>query len=360
MGLRRPESVRVITIQRFRGHPFVALAATNRLLKSALLYADRVHICSMDLAAMLYGDEYEVGRRPDEFWQLFEDLVQRQQPAEGQLPPPEWSDAGSPAAQFIEAWEEANRRGITADEERAVILPAIFEPETAAKDQLEALRELHLAVTAGDAQLPPHGQLSLSVLSTLAAVATDPEAVPVFEAPDSEAFVKTAPARARTTEGLLAATVFGQLDVFPNASMDVVLDVRDRISDARTRLHAALIDAAKRISEAAAEDEPMQEVTVALRRRLVGPALADIDEALAELGVRDTLLRLAHDPVTVSGAMAALTLGAAAPGSPITLAALVPLAVGAARETLKRRTVRRSLAAHPFWAIHEAQRQMRS
>jgi len=163
--------------------------------------------------------------------------------------------------------------------------------------------------------------------------------------------------RPRSPEVELLTGVLGGIRAFPDADWDTILDVRERLGPARTQLRAA-------ISEAAAElegcgDEEVERASAALRKRVVAPALAEIDAELDELGAIPTLLRMAQGAPMAGSVLANLALVA----DPATLGlsaiahgiASAPILASGARELAQRRERRRNLAARPYWILHELQ-----
>ena len=169
----------------------------------------------------------------------------------------------------------------------------------------------------------------------------------------------------RQWEGALATTLASDVDCFPDASIDVLLDVRERITGARVHFTAAIAQAAAELTDADPPDERLGMVVNDLRRRLVDPALDDMRESLHALGARRTLLRLASNRVTTAGVGASLALAGGAGGPLAGLRALVqgavaaPIVAAAAEELNFRSEVKQALRLQPFWLLREAAAHIR-
>jgi hypothetical protein len=179
------------------------------------------------------------------------------------------------------------------------------------------------------------------------------DTVPVLPLPESR--VQTAQA----WESALAVNLLGSIEGFPEADMDVVLDVRERITGSRAAFRAAIAQVAKELAETGDEltgpnvDAALRD----LRVRVVDPALAELRNELDALGARRWLLRLTSDDSLV-GSLTALTLTAAAALSagPLTslLAALgAAAATAGAAEANFRAELRGELRNKPMLVLHE-------
>ncbi len=166
-------------------------------------------------------------------------------------------------------------------------------------------------------------------------------------------------------EGVLAASLLGQLEAFPYASMDVILDVRERLKGPRTHFRAAMMKAAKVVAESGNSGEDLERVVVELRSQEIEPALQHIREELDALHVRRTLLRVASDRVTLASAAASIAMAAGAGGGLAALRELVqgalmaPLIAAAAKEADFRETKKAELRIRPYWLLREADDRLR-
>ncbi len=159
----------------------------------------------------------------------------------------------------------------------------------------------------------------------------------------------------RAIEGALAAATLGRLPSFPDADLDVLLDVRDRLGPSRVRLRAALSYAAADIIAAGSRSE---DALIEVRRRIIDPCLLEINEGLEDLGARPTLLRLAQSKTLDAAIGATIVLTITAARGPIELGTVAHALLGgeaaalAAKELTFRRDTRRRLRASPFWLLH--------
>jgi hypothetical protein len=154
----------------------------------------------------------------------------------------------------------------------------------------------------------------------------------------------------------VARSLITGLDAFPNASMDVVLDVRERLQRPLVRFRAAVAEASREL-DATATDSDFQRHVQDIHKRIVAPAILDLEEALEELRARATLQR--GWPSTATGAMA--FLAAAAVGAP-ELAQIAALGTGASVAAARELTHRDKLASEQrknrFLFLYEADREL--
>ena len=118
----------------------------------------------------------------------------------------------------------------------------------------------------------------------------------------------------------LAATLLAQLPAFPQADFDVILDVRERLADARTRFRSLMAAAATRFTDIPAAH--FEAEVARFRREEVDAALVDIGSELGRIGAVSTLARVATDRSTLP-ATAALGVAAATLSPHAVLAAFV-------------------------------------
>lgn len=197
----------------------------------------------------------------------------------------------------------------------------------------------------------------VALLDAVVAVAAGGRATyPLFD--DRAASVIEAMRRRPVTPGPagVSQALIATLDSFPMASMDVVLDVRERLRPAATRFRAAMVKAAGELDES----HPAEDLAVLvedLRLREVAPAMAEIEESLHELGARDALLR--GWPTVAAGT---LGVAAAAAMKAPELAQYVPVAAGLSvaftGEIAKRRETFRGIERRPLFLLHAAERYL--
>jgi len=164
-------------------------------------------------------------------------------------------------------------------------------------------------------------------------------------------------------EGFFAGELLGRLPAFPDADLDVLVDVRQSLQRPLVRFRQALRSVARDLNGLEPKDLPS--ATETLRREDVAPAIADIEETLDDLKAIPTLLRLASNRATVASISATvatviagitgnldLSAALAAVGAPATVS-------GAAQEVLARRAIERQATNRPYWFLYETERRFR-
>jgi hypothetical protein len=167
-----------------------------------------------------------------------------------------------------------------------------------------------------------------------------------------------APGR-RIREGRLATDLLAEAPVFPDAPMDVLLDLRERMERPRARFRVALARAAEELSSVPEADLPG--VIEAIRRTTIEESLIEIDETLEELRVKPTLVRMASDRMTTATATATIAVSASGFFGPFNLTALantvaVPAITAAVKEWSERRRLNQEAARQPYWLLSEVER----
>jgi hypothetical protein len=166
----------------------------------------------------------------------------------------------------------------------------------------------------------------------------------------------------RATEVGIAGALLAGLDAFPNAEMDVVLDVREQLRNPLVHFRSALAKASREFTSEA-WDESFRNEVEDLYRIEVAPELDRLRTALDDLGAKATLLRAAS---TVEGVATLATLGLAAAAA-VELAHLPALVYGAsplggavtvANEALERRRVRRAAEGSGYYFLYQADRAL--
>jgi len=163
-----------------------------------------------------------------------------------------------------------------------------------------------------------------------------------------------------------AGLLIGQLEAFPDAEMDVVLDVRQKLKPSLTRFRAALAAASAELETPAWQTEEFAREVEDLYHRRVAPALLDLEQAMEELGAGPTLRRAVADVENLK-AGAAIAVGAVA-GMDLAhlphvifgggLGALATAASATARERGHRAEAHGQAQANEFYFLYEANRQL--
>ena len=155
------------------------------------------------------------------------------------------------------------------------------------------------------------------------------------------------------TEIGLARALIANLEAFPQASMDVVLDVRGRLRDPLVRFRVA-VDALSRETRETPLGLAFEAEVRRLYRIKVEPALLEIRELMDEMSVRPTLARTASTGLPTAVISFLVGAGLGAPDW-IKLGSLGGMAVGAAaKEYLKRRDLTGSARTNEVFFLYAA------
>jgi hypothetical protein len=330
----------------------------TRLIKAGLVYADEVQLSSLPITAV-------VTRRLSA--QAMEDL------------PAALNVLRDDLAQCLER-SNARSSGL------AAVRPATLRAMSALNDLQDALASGAVIVSR-----PAEGEPGARMQSNLEAgirqifdwlaggmgLGNAPGEVPLLSEAEAEGWTNHAAGRhpipeqlfdapgssRRMLEGMVTSRLFGALPAFPDAPIDVVLELRDALADARPHFGAALLSIARRLDDGVKSGEDLSELLVELERTDVLPALAELRRDAAALGFGDGLLRVAEGKTLA--ATAAIVVAAAATGGLAGLSHLVeslavsaPIIATGAKETLYQRQRRRQLRAKPFWMLREVDRRL--
>ena len=166
------------------------------------------------------------------------------------------------------------------------------------------------------------------------------------------------PARAADLAELtVAGQLLAELPAFPTADVADILDVRERLGDARIRFRAAMAAAGGALAEVPAAEFPA--AVASYRREHVDAAVLNLREQMDELGAIPTLLRALREhwavPTVASLAMATAIFDPGAAGAAAGSAAGVALT---AREALARRELKRQARQQPYWYLRAVDRTL--
>lgn len=349
------------------------LSHETQLVKSALLYADRVTLVSpkasllSGIAAFGSGDRRA---RIDGTAQLI-----------GML------DNGQEATELYQ--QLRRRRRHLSPHERRVLLGLEHVLDASSEELVETIdemlgnagaEEIAQGMNAGLVDIHTLGQEHADADSYMDdvieqmtdllrdSVSVTAQTLPLFDDGAGDllrAMVKegivTDPHVARAAEVGIAGRLIGGLEAFPDADMDVILDVRERLQTPLVRFRSALAQASTEFASAAWDESFARDVDD-LYRRKVAPALLEVEEALSDLGVRATLLRLSSGKEAVAAVAATLGLAAAGDISNADLPALlygapaIAATVAGAAEALQRRPIRRAAERNAFYFLYEGNR----
>lgn len=341
------------------------------LVKAALLYADSVTLLSPIAVAIAHIVQFATADREarcaiaDGFTGRLNSASARQYQEMRSRP-----DSAQEARLFrlMETHEDLDDAHIAAEVEMVLV-------EAGAQ-------ELPKAIAAGVVDIQPiggHGDLSPSVTTIMldeiadllqSYVSTTARTFPLFD--DGAGTMLRSmlssgrvadPETSRAQEAGIAGRLIAGVEAFPDADMDVILDVRERLRKPLVRFRSALSRATAEFSSAAWDQTFPREIDDYYRRQ-VDPALLDVQECLEELGVRQTLLRMTagKNALAMAAAAGAATLGLAAFGGiPVELphllyegAGAAALASGGASEARDRGRVRAGAERNPFYFLYQA------
>ena len=299
------------------------LASELRLVKAALLYADRVTLVSAGVQYRAVGSRLIELVRPGYFDKLGLKRVQG----------PQREAVSSDIDQTESGWRQPEQLESIAKKVQAI-----------AQDRDEpAVVELLLAHDAGFLEMDDMGIFSGSfaknmfgVIQTergaeypsgLAASIADrlstvigPSAAtfPMFDARVRDLLLaagsdnKGVRVRARAaTEPHLAASFIGKMVAFPDARMDEILDVRRELADPLVRFRSAVAGMARQMEETPMNEE-FRQVADTLYRETVAPALLEIRDLERERGYRTQLARHVKDGAGIPDIEKTITLAATA------------------------------------------------
>ena len=319
------------------------LTRETEMTKAALLYADKVTIASPSasllaaLASLTIGDERQRMRTLSQL--------------AGALP---GGEAIPPAVDYLLSRKHYSRQELLM---LGQLRGSALELQRVVETQLDeaGAGELDSAIESGVVDIDLLGvdevaseedlnlvlERVVSLIET--AVASSSTSHPLFDGAASDLLrammeegTVTDVAFSPATEIGLASSFITGLEAFPKASMDVVLDVRERLRDPLVRFRGA-VDAMSRDAREMPFGPAFDPEVRRLYRIRVEPALLEIRELMDDMGVRPTLARAASTGIP-SGAIAFLV--GAGLGAPdwVKLGSLGGAAVGAAaKEYLKRR-----------------------
>jgi hypothetical protein len=347
------------------------LSHETQLVKAAVLYADHVTLASPKAVLLASVAAFGRGDRRARIGEMTELL-----------------SALEGGKEATELYNQLRRRRNLSPQERFALkaieggLGAGTKEVTAKVDEIlegAGAGELALAISAGLLDIHTLGlegakpdSFADTVVQAIAAVLRDSlsasaQTFPMFD--DGAGNLLRAivnegkladPHRSRAAEAGIAGRLIAGLEAFPNAEMDVILDVRLRLQAPLARFRSALARASAEF-DAAAWDEGFAREVDDLYRREVAPALLEVEEALKELGVRPTLLRVAAGKeALVAAATATLGLAAAGGAAPGDLPHLLfsATALGgvasAAGEARERRKVQGEVEHNAFYFLYQA------
>ena len=339
------------------------------LVKAALLYGDRVTLCSPAASVLvrLQGDEpTALEDRLAVLAGLADDLGLDDHPARLAAVLDAGRVGGDVARITVDGWWRRYRRALAqavAQSGLAELAPAVAAgrltietlgvgPVVHPADFAESAAETYAqvvahAVACGDTTPLLDAETALGVGRAVAA-----GRVGVSE-----------PRAARARGGGLAAHTLQQLPLFEKATVAEILDVRTDLDGPLVRFRAAITDFADEIASAVWDADFPVEAGRVYRQR-VAPAVADIDDAVASVGyLRELLSRYAERPgqfVPVTAPLLTVALTSADALAQAVAAALggLSLAANGAQAWHAHRDARRAVQAQRLFFVYAAGRRL--
>jgi hypothetical protein len=163
----------------------------------------------------------------------------------------------------------------------------------------------------------------------------------------------------RASEPAIGTRFLGDLDAFPNAEMRSILEVRDALHVPLVKYRAAVIELAESI-DIDILDPSFDDRATVLYRRVVEPALAELEELASHKTVRALLGTQVADIGAERLTAAGLGLAAATVAD---LPSLVGVAVGIAGDVLlgawkERNEIESEQRTNAYYYLYEADRRL--
>jgi len=338
----------------------LSLSRETEMAKAALLYADKVTIASPNAALLAAMASLTVGDKrqrmqtlsqlasvlPDgeAIPQVVEHLLAQKHPSREELLM--LRQLESSVAQ-LEAVIETQLAEAGAGELSLAIASGLVDIDLLGLDEVREVRDFDVVI-----------ERVVSLIETT--VSRSSNSHPLFDGSSgdllgamlNEGKIKDA-ALGSARKISIASTLIASLEAFPNASMDVILDVRERLGDALIRFRVAVDDLSRETREV--PSGPAFEAEVRrLYRVKVEPRMLEIRELLSELRAVPTLARVASAGV-LPGALAFVVGAGLGAADWVKLASIGGTAsAAAAKEYLKRRDVQSSARRNEFYFLYAA------
>jgi len=341
------------------------------LVKAALLYGDRVTLCSPAASLLLRLEEHDprdVPGRLAVLAGLADDLGLGDGPARlaHVVGVGRYLDA-EVVRLTVDAWWRRYRRSLA----EAVVQSGLAELAPA----VDATRLTIETLGVGAVARP--SDFAEAAAETYAAVVADAvvrgSATPLLDGPTAEALRDAAeagrvgvsePCVHRARDGGLAAHVLQRLPLFDRATVPEVLDIRADLDAPLARFRGAVDEFAAEVASAVWDPDFAVEADRVYRRR-VAPAVAEIEDAVASVGyLRELATRYAERPQQfVPLAVPALTVALASPDAlaQTVAASLAGLSVvaNAAQAGWAVADGRRAVRARRLFFVYAAGRRLR-
>ena len=367
-----PRSIMHLTVG--VGPPISALPAEIDvglpLVKAALLYGDRVTLCSPSASLLVRLQRHHpasMDERLDVLTGLSGDLGLGDAPARLRALLEEGRLGLEDARPAVDRWWARYRAGLR----EALAASGFLDLEAAvAAGRLEV-------ETLGVGPVVRPSDFARAAAETYASVVrravASGDTVPLVDGPTAHVLrravmsgqlVVSRPRIARSRDGGLAADVLHRLPLFDRATVAEVLDIRTDLGAPLARFRAAISEFSGEVSSAAWDTDFSVEAARIYQRR-VAPAIADIEDAVASVGyLRELTSRYAERPQQFVPLAAPLLTVAVTSSSAIVQAVsavLSGLSVGAnaGQAWLAARDARRDVEARRLFFVYAAGRRLR-
>jgi hypothetical protein len=167
------------------------------------------------------------------------------------------------------------------------------------------------------------------------------------------------PDRRRTTEPAVGTSWIGEMETFPDARMDVILELRDGLRDPLVRYRSAVIEVTRRFQSSVLDADFAVEASQAYREE-VEPALLEIREKAREKSITSLLK---HELTTAPGRRLTGAAVGFVGATAATMPQLLGTAVGVAGDLVasmyqRNQTLGAEQRANAFFYLYEAEKRL--
>ncbi len=156
----------------------------------------------------------------------------------------------------------------------------------------------------------------------------------------------------------LAGELISSVPLFPEANVDEILDLRERLKPYLARFRRGVADLERELNQELAKVD-YHAALADLRLHHVDPALEELQQAIHDEDAQSTLAR-ATKPLASSLLGLGVTIAVGAPALTMATAVAAGLSIAAAKEFLERRASRKSMAQNRVFFLFETERRLKS
>ena len=295
--------------------PEAGIAHEVRLLKAALLYADRVTLCSTRSSLYMQAGLRLRGLTFDQQLRAFDELIETvgtpEQAAQIRAVIAEYNRLSQSRQPTTEELLRCRRfrEGLTAEFSKLVARVTALATEAGAAGLLDALHSGLVELHSLNVAEPTPAVIDEFIAVVGGAVASG-SSYPLLD--DStgvliNAMVRegrldvTDGARLRGKSARLASMLFERLPLFEAASIDELLDVRRALGGPLARFRSAMLNLSDTLRTGPWDKDFPSDAELLITRE-IGPAVADIEAAVRENRLSTALVRsTAEKPMNVAG-----------------------------------------------------------